>query len=95
MWNSMDVTDSLSFDNQNTYFATFENIKFTLTRLFLNLKIPKPFYGKYSFSWQVVLVEKMKICLPIQAKDLNLSKIPICYTFNGALVCFPFSQGST
>ena len=39
MWNSMDVTANLSFDNQNTYFATFENIKFTLTRLF-KLKNP-------------------------------------------------------
>ena len=28
MWNSMDVTANLSFENQNTYFATFENIKF-------------------------------------------------------------------
>ena len=47
MWNSMDVTDSLSFDNQNTYFATFENIKFPKKEPlhdFLNLKIPKPFY---------------------------------------------------
>ena len=28
MWNVMEVTANLSFENQNTYYATFEIIKF-------------------------------------------------------------------